>query len=39
MVRSALSTFAHEIDNHRRHAACPARPTVLPIPALGGSWR
>ncbi len=39
MVRSALSTFAHEIDNHRRHAACPAHPTVLPIPNLGGGWR
>ena len=39
MVRSALRTFAHDIDNHRRHAACPARPTVLPVPALEGSWR
>ncbi len=39
MVRTALSTFAHEIDNHRRHAPCPAHRTVLPLPDPGGSWR
>ncbi len=33
MVRSALTTFAAEIDNHRRHRACPARPAPLPTAA------
>jgi NADH:ubiquinone oxidoreductase subunit F (NADH-binding) len=38
-VRSALSVFATEIDQHRRHGPCRARPTVLPVPDFDASWR
>ena len=37
--RSALSVFSTEIDQHRRHGPCLARPTVFPIPAVDASWR
>ncbi len=33
-VRSALSVFAAEIEQHRRHGPCPARRTVLAVPGL-----
>jgi NADH:ubiquinone oxidoreductase subunit F (NADH-binding) len=39
MVRSALTTFAAEIDNHRRHRACQARPAALPTAAPKRSRR
>ncbi|HWG73543.1 MAG TPA: NADH-ubiquinone oxidoreductase-F iron-sulfur binding region domain-containing protein [Acidimicrobiales bacterium] len=38
-VRSALSVFATEIERHRRHGPCGARPTGLPIPDVHGNWR
>jgi NADH:ubiquinone oxidoreductase subunit F (NADH-binding) len=39
MVRSALTTFAAEIDNHRRHRACQAYPAALPSAAPKRSRR
>ena len=39
MVRSALKTFAKEIDNHRRHGPCkPGAPTVA-LPRMDGPWK
>jgi NADH:ubiquinone oxidoreductase subunit F (NADH-binding) len=38
-VGSTLTTFAEEIERHRRLGPCPATRRLLPTPALGGSWR
>ena len=39
-LRSALSTFHHEVDRHLRGADCRDRPHVLPLPnPVRDSWR
>jgi NADH:ubiquinone oxidoreductase subunit F (NADH-binding) len=39
MVRSALSTFAAEIENHRRYGPCRAQARNIPLPRMDGPWR
>lgn len=38
MVRSALATFAKEIENHRRYGACRAEAPPVPVPPMDGPW-
>ena len=38
LVKSALVVFEAEIDRHRRHGPCRARPS-FPTPAHVGAWR
>ncbi|HEX6394930.1 MAG TPA: NADH-ubiquinone oxidoreductase-F iron-sulfur binding region domain-containing protein [Acidimicrobiales bacterium] len=38
MVRSALATFAEEIENHRRYGACRAEAPSVPVPRMDGPW-
>ena len=39
MVRSALATFAKEIENHRRYGACRAGAPSVPLPRMDGPWK
>ncbi len=39
MVRSALTTFAKEIDNHRRYGPCKPGPQAAPLPRMDGPWK
>lgn len=38
-VRSALCTFAGEVEEHRRRGPCPPSLPLLPVPAFVGGWR
>jgi len=38
LVRSALMVFGEEVEGHRRHGRCSARP-VLPTPSAGRVWK
>ncbi|HUE60221.1 MAG TPA: NADH-ubiquinone oxidoreductase-F iron-sulfur binding region domain-containing protein [Acidimicrobiales bacterium] len=39
MVRSALATFAKEIDNHRRYGPCKPGQRAVPLPRMDGPWK
>lgn len=39
MVRSALTTFAKEIDKHRRYGPCKPGPRAVPLPRMDGPWK